>query len=394
MKQYCRVHADIYLDRIVKNIENAKKLIAPNTKIMAIVKSDGYGHGAVPVAKALDHFVDAYGVAIIEEALELREANIQKPILILGYVPEQYMEKLVTFDIIPAIFTLDMAKALSNIAKKHNKMAKIHIKLDTGMGRIGFALTEESLQTIKEISNLPNICIDGCFSHFSCADEKDLSFAKEQLSHYDTFVQQIEDMGISIPMKHISNSAGIMELPEANKNMVRSGITTYGLYPSEEVEKERLALQPAMELKSYISFVKTVEAGVGVSYNRTYITDSTRKIATIPVGYGDGYPRALSSKGRVLIKGRYASIVGRICMDQFMVDVTDLPDVQRGDQVTLIGKDGNHEITVEEIGALSHSFNYEVVCDIGKRIPRIYYQNGKRIASSETRNWITYDTEE
>ncbi len=383
MNEFHRVHADIYLDRIYHNIKRTREIIKEDSKIMAIVKADAYGHGAVAVSKVLYPLVDGYGVAILEEAVELREAGIDKPILILGFVPQEQMSDLVRYDVIPAVFTLDMARWVSEEAKKQRKIAKIHIKLDTGMSRIGFACTEESLEIIKTISQMENICIDGCFTHFCSADEENLDFAREQLRRYTDYVERIEEMGIKIPIKHISNSAGIIGLPEANKDMVRSGISTYGLYPSEEVDKKRLILEPALELKSYISYVKVLEPGVGISYNRTYYTDKITKVATIPVGYGDGYPRALSSKGRVLIRGKSAPIIGRICMDQFMVDVTEIEDVKQGDQVVLIGRDGKETISIEEIGALSYSFNYEVACDIGKRIPRVYIHQGKVLGTSQ-----------
>ena len=327
MKEYYRVQADIHLDRICNNIKRTREIIAEGTKIMAIIKADGYGHGAVPIAKILDPYVQAYGIAIIEEGIELRNAGITKPILILGYTPKEYCGDLVKYDIMPAVFTYEAAKQISEEAKKQNKVAKIHIKLDTGMSRIGFALTDESVAIIKKISELENIKIDGCFSHFARADEEDKTFTYTQIERYDQFVEKLENAGIPIPTKHISNSAGIMEVPEANKDMVRSGISTYGLYPSDEVDKNKLYLEPAMEIKAAVSYVKELEAGIGISYNSTFVTKKKTRVATIPVGYGDGYPRALSSKGRVLIHGKSAPILGRVCMDQFMVDVTDIPGV-------------------------------------------------------------------
>jgi alanine racemase len=388
MNDYYRVEAHINLDAICNNIDEVRRNINPNTKIMAVIKADGYGHGAVALATALKDKVDAYGIAIIEEGIELRRAGFDKPILILGFTPHQQYENLLKYDIMPTVFQYDMAKCLSDTAVSLGKQAKIHIKVDTGMSRIGFKDTEESIQLIKEISKLPNIIIDGLFTHFACADEADKTSARKQLSRYLTFADKLEKEGIHIPVKHVSNSASIIDLPEANLDMVRSGISTYGMYPSNEVNKEKLMLQPALTLISNVVFVKDVEAGTGISYNSTYVTKQDSVIATIPVGYGDGYSRRLSSVGRVLIHGKSAPIVGRVCMDQFMVDVTDIPDVKEGDKVTLIGQDGDESISIEEVADLAGSFNYELVCDIGKRVPRVYYKEGKKVGTADYYNCL------
>lgn len=383
MKEYYRVQANINLDNICDNVMKTRKLLAEGTKIMAIIKADGYGHGAVPIAMVLKDYVEAFGIAILEEGIELRKAGITKPILILGYTPEQMCKELVSYDIMPAVFTYKMAEVIAKEAIRQNKIVKIHIKLDTGMSRIGFSLTEESIKEIQKINKLENIEIDGCFSHFSKADETDKSFTYTQIERFDHFVERLEEEGISIPTKHISNSAGIIEVPEGNKDMVRLGISTYGLYPSEEVDKSKCVLEPAMEIKACISFVKELEPSIAIGYGGTFITQKKTKVATIPVGYGDGYPRALSGKGRVLINGCYAPILGRVCMDQFMVDVTDIPNAKEGDIVTLVGRDGTECITVEELADMAGSFNYEFVCDVGKRIPRVYYYCGKKIGTSD-----------
>lgn len=390
MREFYRVHADVHLDRIYNNIKRTKEKIVPGTKIMAIIKADGYGHGAVPVAKILDPLADAYGIAILEEGMELREAGIKKPILILGYTPEEQMEELIQYDIMPAVFSYETAKLLSKKAVACKKNVKVHIKIDTGMSRIGFPINDNSVNLVKEISQMEGIELEGCFTHFARADEKEKEFTYVQLERFHWFVERLEQEGVAIKVKHVSNSAGIMDLPQANEDMVRSGISTYGLYPSDEVEKTQLQLEPAMEIKARVSYVKEIEAGIGVSYNSTYLTSRKTKIATIPVGYGDGYPRALSSKGRVLIHGESAPILGRICMDQFMVDVTDIPEVKPNDIVTLVGRDGTESITVEELGELSHSFNYEIVCDIGKRVPRNYYFNGKKIGTLAWKNDLEF----
>ena len=383
MKEYYRVYADIDLDAIYENVKNAKALLKKDTKMMAIVKADGYGHGAVEVARQIDELVDAYGVAILEEGIELRKAGFTKPILILGYTPKPLYPAMIRYDIATAVFTMEMAKEISDTAVAMHKNANIHIKLDTGMSRIGFAITKESKEIIEQIAKLPGIEIKGCFSHFARMDEKDKTKANEQFAKFTKMVNTLEKDGVDLGIRHISNSAGIMEAPEAQMDMVRNGICLYGLYPSEEVQKERLPLKPAMELKAYVSYVKTLEPGVEIGYGGTYTTTKKTRVATIPVGYADGYSRCLSGKGSVLIHGKKAPILGRVCMDQFMVDVTDIDNVCVGDRVTLFGKDGDSCITIEEISAMAHSFNYEFVCDIGKRIPRVYYRHGKVIETKD-----------
>ena len=383
MKEYYRVYDDIDLDAIYENVKNAKALLKKDTKMMAIVKADGYGHGAVEVARQIDELVDAYGVAILEEGIELRKAGFTKPILILGYTPKPLYPAMIRYDIATAVFTMEMAKEISDTAVAMHKNANIHIKLDTGMSRIGFAITKESKEIIEQIAKLPGIEIKGCFSHFARMDEKDKTKANEQFAKFTKMVNALEKDGVDLGIRHISNSAGIMEAPEVQMDMVRNGICLYGLYPSEEVQKERLPLKPAMELKAYVSYVKTLEPGVEIGYGGTYTTTKKTRVATIPVGYADGYSRCLSGKGSVLIHGKKAPILGRVCMDQFMVDVTDIDNVCVGDRVTLFGKDGDSCITIEEISAMAHSFNYEFVCDIGKRIPRVYYRHGKVIETKD-----------
>lgn len=382
-RDYYRVYANINLDAIHHNVENMKKLLKPGTKLMAVIKADGYGHGAVPVAEALEDVADAYGVAILEEGIELRQAGVTKPILILGYTPKPLYRPMIENDIATAVFTREMGREISDAAAGMGRTARIHMKLDTGMGRIGFRPGEESLADIKWIAGLPGIAIEGCFTHFARMDEADKTRAKEQLRSYLDFVGRIEEEGIIIPVKHVSNSAGIIDMPEAGLDMVRDGISVYGMYPSEEVQRDRVRLEPAMELKAYVSFVKTLPAGVQISYGGTYTTTRVTRVATIPVGYADGYPRALSGKGHVLIHGQSAPVLGRICMDQFMVDVTDIPNTMQGDEVTLIGRDGDCVISVEELAGMSGSFHYEFVCDVGKRVPRVYYRNGKKIGTKD-----------
>lgn len=383
MRNYPRVHADIDLDAVLHNMEQMHRLIDPHTKMMAVIKTDGYGHGAIPIARELEQldYVYGYAVATEEEALALRAAGMKKHILILGYTfPEQY-EALLSQDISPAVFTMEDAKLLSELAGQLQVTARIHIKLDTGMGRVGFLVSEESADVIAQIAALPHMMIEGMFTHFAKADETDKTSANQQLSDYLRMVDMLNQRGVEIPIKHCSNSAGILDLPQANLDLVRAGITLYGLHPSEEVQLNRMDMQPVLTLKSRVAHVKTLPAGYGISYGATYVTPSERTIATIPVGYGDGYARSLSNCGEVLIKGKRAAICGRVCMDQFMVDVTEIPGVCVGDEVILIGSDGEERITLEELGERSGRFNYEFACDLGKRIPRVFYKNGKRIAS-------------
>lgn len=370
---YYRVSVNVNLQALKNNVIAVKNILNDNVKLMAVIKADGYGHGSVEIAKALTkEQIDFFGIAIMEEGIELREAGITTPILILGYTPACQYESLLNYDISPTIFQHAAAVELSRVALLQNKIIKIHIKIDTGMSRIGFADNDKSIYEIKEISKLQGIQVEGIFTHFACADEKNKTSVMQQWSRFCRFLDRLDAEGISIPVKHAANSAAIIDLPETHLDMVRCGIATYGLYPSDEVKKNDLKLQPVLEMKSHVSFVKEVEEGVGISYGNTFVAKKKMKVATIPLGYGDGYPRALSSKGRVLIRGISAPILGRICMDQFMVDVTSIDDIKQDDIVTLIGKDGEENISVEEMAELAQSFNYEFVCNIGKRVPRVY----------------------
>lgn len=373
MKKFERVKAVVSLDAIAHNFAEMKKNIAEGTKIVAVIKADGYGHGAEAIARLIEDYDYIWGFAVAtpEEALQLRTFGVKKPILILGIVFEEYFTEMIAKEIRLTVCTYEMAQKLSEEAQRQGRDVHIHIGLDTGMSRIGFADRQESVEEIKKISQLPNLKIEGMFTHFARADETDRSPAIDQLNRYLNFAKLLEDAGIQIPMKHCSNSAGIIRVPEANLNAVRAGITIYGIYPSNEVERDIVKLIPAMELKSHISYIKTVEPGAAFSYGGTFTAKKEMKVATIPVGYADGYPRSLSNKGWVLIHGKKAPILGRVCMDQFMVDVTDIP-AELLDEVTLLGKDGEEEITVDELGALSGRFPYEFVCDIGKRVPRVY----------------------
>lgn len=371
---YTRIRADIDLSAVKYNFDNMAKNLAPGTQIAGVIKADAYGHGAVEIARLMENvsYMWGFAVATAGEALTLREAGIKKPILILGYVFAEDRGQLIGENVRMCVFDAETALEISREAVKLHRKAFLHIALDTGMGRIGFLPTEESLEEIKKISEMPNVEIEGLFTHFARADETDLAPALVQFERYQTFSEKIRALGIDIPIHHVCNSAGIIRFREANLSMVRAGITIYGLYPSDEVEKDIVPIRPVMSLVSHISYVKTLPSGYEISYGGTFTTDRPTRVATIPVGYADGYPRQLSGKASVLIRGKRAPILGRVCMDQFMVDVTDIPDAQRGDEVVLVGKQGNECITVEELGELSGRFNYEFVCDISPRVPRCY----------------------
>lgn len=374
-KEHKRVCAVIELDAAVENIEQMRKNLAPGTKILAVIKANGYGHGAVRLAQKLEslEYVFGYAVATAEEALQLRRSDIGKPILILGYTFPDCYEKLVAEDIRPTVFRLDMARELSREALRQGKCLKIHIKVDTGMSRIGVFPDDTGVLFVRQVMELPALEIEGVFTHFARADERDKRSALEQFARFTAFTDRLEtELSLRIPLKHCANSAAIMELPETGLDLVRAGIALYGLWPSEEMNREKMTLRPLFSLYSHIVYVKSIPAGTPVSYGGTYVASDRRRIATIPVGYGDGYPRGLSGKGYVLIHGKRAPIVGRVCMDQFMVDVTDIPEAAEQDLVTLIGADGTERITMEELGDLSGRFNYELACDLGSRIPRVY----------------------
>ena len=379
MEKNNRVKAVISLDAVEQNFREMRKNIAEDTKMIAVVKADAYGHGAVPIAHLIEDYdyIWGFAAATAEEAVHLRQAGITKPILILGIVFDEYFPELVQYDIRPAVCEYDEAKKLSDEAVLQNKTVHIHIALDTGMTRIGYADIPESVEEIKKIAELPNLEIEGMFTHFARADEYDRSPAMVQLERYQDFSKRVEEAGVDIPLHHCSNSAGIIRVPEANLSIVRAGITIYGIYPSSEVERDIVKLAPVMELKSHITYVKDVPAGAAISYGGTYVADKKRRVATIPVGYADGYPRQLSNKGWVLIHGKKAPILGRVCMDQFMADVTEIDNVKKGDEVTLLGRDGDEFISIEEMGDLCGRFSYEFACDISPRVPRVYIKDGK-----------------
>lgn len=372
-----RTYLKIDLNKLEHNFNCVRNKLPSNIKILGVIKANAYGHGAVEIGKFLDGKCDFFGVACIEEAVELKKAEIKTPILILGRVFPFDIETAVKYDVRIPIFSYDDAVALSNEAVKQGKNMPFHFCIDTGMSRIGFQVSEESADICKSITELPNIFAEGLFSHFATADEKDLSKAVEQRNKYKKFCKMLSDRGIEIPIKHLNNSAGIMNFDEYF-DMCRMGIITYGLYPSDEVDKDILDLEPIMSWHSKISHIKELEPNREISYGGTFKTDRVTKVATVPVGYADGFPRCLSNKGKVIINGKYAKILGRVCMDQFMVDVSDI-ECNINDEVVLFGTQKNAHISLDELANSAYSFNYELPCRIPVRVNRVYVYNDRTV---------------
>ena len=373
------VWAEIDLDILANNMRNIKKL-AGDKEVMAVVKADAYGHGALDVAPCLlENGASKLAVAMLTEAIELRNNNITAPIMILGYTPIYLGEELIKYNIEQTIYDLNYAKELSNLAIKLNKKAKVHIALDTGMGRIGFLPTDESFNAICEICNLPGLDVIGIFTHFSSSDEKNKEYTQYQFNQIYNFIERLEINEINIPLKHASNSAAIIDLPNTYLDAVRAGIILYGYYPSNEVKKDNLSIKPALTLKAKIAHVKELDSGMYISYNRTFKTSRKSKIATIPIGYADGYIRTLKHEAKVIVNGQLAPIVGNICMDQFMIDVTDIDNVKSGDEVILLGESNEVKFNADDLAKCMNSINYEVLCLLKNRVPRAYIKNGKII---------------
>lgn len=391
VEEYQRVHARISLDAIKDNFNEIKRLINKDTKVIAVLKTDGYGHGAIPIAKELcdDERLYGFALATSDEAFILRNSGIKKPLLILGYTFPNAYEELILKDVSMTVFREDTLAQLASECRKlstteHKYKAKIHIKVDTGMGRIGVMPDESGIEFVKKALSYDELIVEGVFTHLAKADEFNREPTHIQLQKYNDFIKKIKDeLGYDVPIKHVSNSAGIIDYPEANLDVVRAGIILYGLWPSSEVSKDKITLKSALSLYSQIVYIKEVPPGTPISYGGTYTTEKKTKIATITVGYGDGYPRLLSNKGYVLVKGMRCPILGRICMDQLMIDVTEVDGVKEGDEVTLIGGCGDKKITMEELGELSGRFNYELACELGKRIPRVYTKNNTVICTKD-----------
>lgn len=374
-----RAWVEINLDHIEHNVREIAKRVGKMTEIMAVVKADAYGHGVFEtVPTLLESGASRLAVSMLDEAIQLRQMGVKVPILVLGYTDPVRAEEIIEYNITQTVFSHELAQALSKAAVKLGKEARIHIKIDTGMTRVGFLPGYSAVKDVVEINSLPGIIIEGLFSHFASADEAERDYTLLQYERFESIIQELNRIGILIPVKHIGNSAAIMQFPNLHLDMVRPGIILYGLYPSDEVDKSVIDLKPAMSFKAKVVMVKEVEAGVPVSYGRIFVTRRKSRIATIPIGYADGYSRLLSNRGRVLIHGEYAPVIGRVCMDQCMVDVTDIPyEIRPGDEVVVFGTQGNREISVDELAKLMQTINYEVVCLIGKRVPRVYLKDGK-----------------
>ena len=375
MLEYQRTMAEIDLDAIAHNIREIKKRIKPDTRLLAVVKADAYGHGAVEVSQVcLYSGADELAVATCDEGVALRKNNIFVPVLVLGYTVENRFEDVVLNQLTQTIFSYELAKQLSDTAVRLNKTAYAHISIDTGMSRIGFLPCEESLYEIDRIFELPNLKITGVFTHFSTADEADKSFTQEQFRRFKYMTDGIEERGHKGLIRHCANSAAILDLPQMQMDMVRAGIIIYGMFPSDAVSRD-IDLRPAMSIKTHISYVKELPAGIGVGYGRTYYTQKPTKIATIPIGYADGYSRRLSNKAKMIVGGEYAPVIGNVCMDQLMLDITDIENVDMGDEVIVMGHSGDKRVSADELGRIIGTINYEVVCGIGKRVPRVYIKN-------------------
>ena len=375
---YDNTYVKIDLDIIESNFNAIRE--KAGVDVMAVVKADAYGHGAVQVTRLLQDKCAFFGVSSILEAIELRRAGIYNPILILGHTPVSAFPVLVQAEIRPTIYHYDAALALSKAAQQQGKTAAFHFAVDTGMSRIGFQATEKDADICAEIAKLPGLHPEGLFSHFATADCADLARSRVQAAKFDRFYEMLKERGVEVPIRHLDNSAGLMNF-DRHYHMVRSGIVTYGMYPSDEVNTNDLSIRPALQWISRITHLKTLPAGREISYGGTFVTTRETRVATVPVGYADGYRRSLSGKFYVLIRGKKAPILGRVCMDQMMVDVTDIPDVTPRDQVVLVGRSGDEEITMEQIAAAADSFNYEFVCGISRRVPRIYSRGGKTVHS-------------
>ena len=375
--EHRRICAKINLDAVASNFRGMRAKLKDDTRMIAVIKTDAYGHGAERIAHLTEDYdyIWGFAVATVEEAVQLRESGIRKPILILGFVfPEDY-DIIVRNAIRIAVFKYSMACQLDQAARRAGVKAPIHIAVDTGMSRIGFPVSDEGAEEAARCAKLEHLVLEGTFTHFSKADEEDKGFSHLQFDRFKQFVQMLKNHGVDPGIRHVNNSAGIMELSPYQQDAVRAGITIYGMYPSDEVDRSALKLEPVMSLVSHIAYIKELPKGSPISYGGTYVTKRKSRIATVPAGYGDGYPRLLSNKGQVLIRGKRAPIVGRVCMDQFMVDVTDI-EADEFDQVTLLGKDGGDEITADELGRISGRVPYELTCDINPRVPRVFTGTG------------------
>jgi alanine racemase len=380
---YRPTYVEISLDALDNNIQSFKNLLPEGMKTMAVVKADAYGHGAVGIAKeAIACGVDYLGVAFLDEALELRKARITAPILVLGYTPPEGLATALENDITINVYSREVLDALKELPRAGaDRRLKIHIKLDTGMGRLGLHTERDAISFIDEALQVPGVVVEGLFTHYANADETDKSYTHEQYRRFDRIVQHFRSKGIVFPCLHAGNSATAIDMPDLTYNMVRLGISMYGLYPSEEVNKQKLSLQPVLSLKTGVVHLKTLPPGSGISYGTIYHTQQEERIATLPIGYADGFSRMLTHKAEAIIRGHKVPVVGRICMDQCMIEVTDVPGVQQGDEVVLIGRQGDSCITAEDVAGQLGTVNYEMICMISHRVPRVYIRQGERVES-------------
>lgn len=375
-----RVWAEIDLDALAHNMREIRKKTGPKAEIMAVVKTDAYGHGAVEVAETLlENGADRLAVAMLDEAVELRRQGITAPMLILGLTHPEYYEAVIQADAAQTVDSFEQARALSEAAEKVGKKAVIHIKLDTGMGRIGYTCREKDIEEVKRITRLPNLFAEGIFTHFAKADEEDPAFTREQFWRFMGFLDRLEKEGIRFPVRHVSNSAATLRFPEMHLEMVRPGIILYGYYPSEAFDKDLLDLKPVMSLRAKITHIKDMEEGETVSYGGTYRVKGQQKIATVPVGYGDGYFRILSGKARMFVHGEPVPVVGRICMDQSMIDVSSVHTIRIGDEVVIFGNEGGKGISLDALAKEAGTIPYELLCAVSRRVPRVYLKGGKAI---------------
>ena len=371
------VWAEIDIDTLAHNIKEVKRVMEPSSGIMAVVKANAYGHGAVPCSRVfLENGADSLAVATLTEAVELRGADIKASILVLGYTPSEHAEEVLKWGVTPTVYTVEGARALSEAAEAFGGVATVHVKVDTGLGRIGFLTGDASLDTIEEIAQLPSLKIEGVFTHFAVADAGDKEYTKRQFQDFMGFTDHLEARGIRPAVRHVSNSAAIIDLPEYSLDAVRPGCMLYGLYPSDEVDTDRVDLRPSMTLRTRLSNVKTVPPGTGISYGLTYTTGAESVIGSLPVGYSDGYSRALSNRAEVLVKGRRAPVVGRICMDQCMIDLTGVEGAGIGDDVVLFGGSVEGAPTAEDVAGWMGSIVDEVVSTVSRRVPRVYTSDG------------------
>jgi len=383
--KYHRVYAKVDLDVIGHNIEAIRTHVSDKVKVMAVIKADGYGHGAIPIGRELEKLkIDYIAVAIYQEGVQLRKEGIKTPILVLGNTPSKAYELLFKYKLAQTVYSLEMGKELDLAAKTANQVVTIHLNIDTGMGRIGIQSINNPIksvvQIIKELYTSTNLYMEGIFTHFSKADEVDKRYTDKQLSIFNQVIDELELMNIKPTIIHASNSAGLIDVKKASFNMVRAGIALYGLYPSKDVDHS-IKLEPALSIISRVIFIKEVDAGELISYGGTFVAEGKTKIATIPIGYADGYSRALSNKGQVVIHGQLAPVIGRVCMDQIMIDVTHIKDVCENDEVYLIGGTKDAFVSVEDIAEIMKTINYEVVCLIGKRVPRVYVKENEVVDS-------------